>query len=205
MQLCAEINNANHGAEKLSFSTDGEWEICAGNCITLENYGILSGKYFVDKITHKYSKGNGFTSDFECSRVTKAFHYWEVGGDIEYHENKDASSEEYKDNYSSTSPAANASSSAAGIASGQAVSLSHAPFYSSSTAAQPAAYKTGTYYFYDGILVHGRYRITNMKSRCGKLPVAQNVTGWVPAEYCDSAGGKSKGGGGGGQNLMATR
>ena len=50
--------------------------------------------------------------------------------------------------------------------------------------------------FYDGILVNGRYRITNAASRCGKLPVGQNVTGWVPASYCGVD--TSTGGGGGG-------
>jgi len=221
VQLCAEINNANHGAEKLKFSTDGEWSVSAGNCIMLEGYGALSGKYFVDKITHKYTKSSGFTSDFECSRVRKPFYYWEVGGDIEYHENEDASSEEYKDNYSSTSPAASASSAAAGAEAGQSVSLSNAPFYYSSTAASPSVYKSGTFYFYDGILINGRYRITNTKDRCGKLPVGQNVTGWVPASYCGDTGespnvvsktvitgsstDKNGASSGGGRNVMMTR
>lgn len=50
-----------------------------------------------------------------------------------------------------------------------------------------------TFYFYDGILINGRYRITNSPDRCGKLPVGQNVTGWVPAEDCGAAGGGNNG------------
>lgn len=76
---------------------------------------------------------------------------------------------------------------------GGSVSLSNAPFYYTSTAASPSAYKSGTFYFYDGILINGRYRITNSPDRCGKLPVEQNVTGWVPAEDCGAAGGGSGG------------
>ena len=53
---------------------------------------------------------------------------------------------------------------------------------------KPSCYKSGTFYFYDGILVNNRYRITNTAARCGKLPVGKNVTGWVPASYCNGGG-----------------
>lgn len=185
VQLCAEINNANHGNTKIKFSVDGEWRVSAGNCVTITGLGKINGKYFVDKITHKYAKGSGYTADLECSRVETPFYYWDVGGTIEYHENEDAGSEDYRDNYESTSPAANASSAGAGATAGQAVELHNAPFYGSSTIDTPACYKSGTYYFYDGILINGRYRITNSPERCGKLPVGQNCTGWVPARYCE--------------------
>ena len=106
----------------------------------------------------------------------------------------------------STSPAANASSAGAGAEAGQSVELSNAPFYYSSTAASPSCYKSGTFYFYDGILINGRYRITNSEARCGKLPVGENCTGWVPASYCTGGGDESStGGGGGGQNVNLAR
>ena len=75
-------------------------------------------------------------------------------------------------------------SEAAGAQPGQAVTLTNAPFYVSSTAPEPASYKSGTFYFYDGVLQGGRYRMTISADRCGKLPVGENVTGWVPAAYC---------------------
>ena len=183
VQLCAELNSANHGTAKLRFGVDGEWLVSAGNSIDLTGFGCLNGKYFVDKVTHKVSK-NGFTTDFECSGVGKAFHYWDVGGQIEYHEQEDDEADSYDSTYSTTSPAANAASSAAGATAGAAVTLNKAPLYVSSTATNKAGTKSGTYYFYDGILINGRYRITNSAARCGKLPVGQNVTGWVPASYC---------------------
>jgi hypothetical protein len=182
VQLCAEINNANHGKTSISFSLMGEWSVSAGNNIYLTGYGSLNGKYFVDKATHKFTKSGGFVSTFNCSRVEKPFYYWEVGGSIEYGKNEAKSQESYE-----TTPAANAASSAAGAEAGAAVTLTKAPFYYTSVAANPSCYKSGTFYFYDGILVNGRYRITNSASRCGKLPVGQNVTGWVPASYCTGA------------------
>lgn len=78
-----------------------------------------------------------------------------------------------------------AGSPANGTASmGTSVNLNNAPFYYTSTAGTPSCHKTGTYYFYDGENVNGRFRMTNLATRCGKKPVGQNVTGWVPAEYC---------------------
>ena len=68
VQLCAELNSANHGTVKLRFGVDGDWRVSAGNCIALTGFGNLNGKYFVDKVTHKVSS-NGLTTDFECSGI----------------------------------------------------------------------------------------------------------------------------------------
>ena len=183
VQLCAELNNANHGTVRLRFGVDGDWLVSAGNCINQAGYGKLDGKYFVDKVTHKVS-ASGLTTDFECSGIGTAFHYWDVGGKIEYLEPEEDSGVDYDSAYATTSPAANAASSAAGAEAGASVALTNAPFYVASTSASPACHKSGTYYFYDGILINGRYRMTNTAARCGKLPVGKNVTGWVPASYC---------------------
>lgn len=183
VQLCAELNSANHGIVKLRFGVDGDWRVSAGNCIALTGFGNLNGKYFVDKVTHKVSS-NGLTTDFECSGIGPTFHSWDVGGKIVYHEKTADSGVSYDSTYATTSPAAGAASAAAGGEAGQAITLNKAPLYVSSTAKNKAGTKTGTYWLYDGILINGRYRVTNSAARCGKLPVGQNVTGWVPASYC---------------------
>lgn len=192
VQLCAELNRANHGTIKLRFSVPGDWLVSAGNTITITGYGGgptggeggINGKYFVDKVTHKYAKSGGFTTVFECSGVRKAFYPYEVGGTLLYNtEGSDVSDTEYSTTYE-TSTAANAASAQAGAEAGAAVTLNNAPFYYTSTAPDPSCYKSGVYYFYDGILINGRYRMTNSADRCGKLPVGQNVTGWVPVSYC---------------------
>lgn len=105
VQLCAELNSANHGTVKLRFGVDGDWRVSAGNCIALTGLGNLNGKYFVDKVTHKVSS-NGLTTDFECSGIGPAFHSWDVGGKIVYHEKTADSGVSYDSTYATTSPAA---------------------------------------------------------------------------------------------------
>lgn len=99
-----------------------------------------------------------------------------MGGKIVYHEKTADSGVSYDSTYATTSPAAGAASAAAGGEAGQAITLNKAPLYVSSTAKNKAGTKTGTYWLYDGILINGRYRVTNSAARCGKLPVGQNVT-----------------------------
>lgn len=64
---------------------------------------------------------------------------------------------------------------------GDPVSLSNTPVYYTSTSKDPSTHMNGTYYYYDGTPINGRYRITNTKQRCGKQPVGENVTGWIDA------------------------
>ena len=59
------------------------------------------------------------------------------------------------------------------------VTLKNAPLYASATAKNPSAYKTGTFYLYDGKEISGRYRITTSANRAGKEPIGSNVTGYV--------------------------
>lgn len=91
---------------------------------------------------------------------------------------------------------------ASGAAAGQAVELKNAPFYYTSVSPSPSVYKSGTFWFYDGLLINGRYRMTNSAQRCGKLPVGRNVTGWVPAGQCAGASG-ADGSGNAGTTLEA--
>ena len=81
VQLCAEINNANHGRVKLKFSVMGNWGVSAGNNLRLTGYGDglnggINGKYFVDKVTHKYTKSGGFVTSFECSGIFDPIEKW---------------------------------------------------------------------------------------------------------------------------------
>lgn len=76
---------------------------------------------------------------------------------------------------------------------GAAVTLNATPLYVASTSKSRAATKTGTYYLYDGILIRGRYRITNTPSRVGKTPVGKNVTGWVDAADIGLSAGDASG------------
>ena len=74
---------------------------------------------------------------------------------------------------------ASAGGSGSGFTARMMVTLDNTPLYVSATAKTPAAYKSGTFYLYDGKEISGRYRITNSPSRAGKTPISENVTGYV--------------------------
>lgn len=59
---------------------------------------------------------------------------------------------------------------------GEKISLNSCPLYGTSATDKIATHVTGTYYLWDGKLLRGRYRITNLPSRVG---VAGQVTGWI--------------------------
>lgn len=61
-------------------------------------------------------------------------------------------------------------------AKGTKVIFQNTPLYGTSISKSPAGKVTGTYYLWDGVVVKGRMRITNLPSRVGKLG---QVTGWV--------------------------
>lgn len=190
-QLVAALNDANHGSRKISFTIGGNFEIFAGNNVRIGGFGPeIDGKYFVDKTTRTIDR-NGFTCKIEASGIDDPFYAWQVGGSIQIHE-KTASSTatKYDSTYETTKPAASAASTMAAASAGttagtggRAVTLKNCPLYYTSVAKTKSNTVSGTYYLYDGTLVAGRYRITNTKSRCGKLPMGKNVTGWVDASY----------------------
>lgn len=66
-KLQAAIDQANHGATTLQLSIPGNGRILAGQCINVNGLGNLSGKYFVDQVTHTI--GDGYTMDLELSQV----------------------------------------------------------------------------------------------------------------------------------------
>lgn len=39
--------------------------------------------------------------------------------------------------------------------------------------------RSGEWFIYDGKLVNGRYRVTNLESRIGKYPISVNVSSYV--------------------------
>lgn len=67
------------------------------------------------------------------------------------------------------------------IEKGRKIVLEKTPVYPSSET-KNGILKSGVYYFYDGKLINGRYRITNSPENCGKQPVSEYVTGWIDAE-----------------------
>ena len=74
-----------------------------------------------------------------------------------------------------TTPAATSSVLKAGLQ----VKLNKTALYSTATAVNKAAEKTGTYYIYSVDVTNGRVRITNSINNVGRKPIGSYVTGWV--------------------------
>lgn len=66
--ITAAINKANHGTAKLTATITGNAALVASQCVTVVGLGKLSGKYFIDTITHHVG-GSGYTMDLEMSLV----------------------------------------------------------------------------------------------------------------------------------------
>lgn len=67
-QIQAAISNANHGMVKLSATIMGNATFVASQCVGITGLGRLSGKYFIDNITHNIGS-SGYTMDMELSLV----------------------------------------------------------------------------------------------------------------------------------------
>jgi phage protein D len=66
-KIKAAVNNAHHGAVSMSVTMMGNARLFAGQCITISGLGRLSGKYYIDKVTH--SLGGGYTMQLDLSKV----------------------------------------------------------------------------------------------------------------------------------------
>lgn len=183
IQLAAALNKKNHGTTTLVFTTMGNVSLVAGQCINVTGLGQLDGKYYIDSVKHSLSgSGSGYTCEYSVSLCGSAFSGADANGYITYNQTKhDTYAQEYKSTYQASTGAGGGSGGSA--KAGTAVTLSKCPLYYTSTAKTKSNTVSGTYYLYDGINVAGRYRITKPASRCGKLPVGQNVTGWIDASY----------------------
>ena len=66
-KIQAAVDSANHGHTTISMTITGNATLVASQCVTVVGLGRLSGKYYIDSITHHV--GNGYTMDLELSLV----------------------------------------------------------------------------------------------------------------------------------------
>jgi len=66
-KIQAAVDNANHGAVTLSVTMQGNARWVASQCITVTGLGKLSGKYYIDRITH--TLGQGYEMALDLSLV----------------------------------------------------------------------------------------------------------------------------------------
>ena len=64
-KIKAAVAKANHGKTKLSATIVGNASLVASQCVQVVGLGKLSGKYYIDTITHSV----GYTMDLEMSLV----------------------------------------------------------------------------------------------------------------------------------------
>lgn len=58
-----------HSATTISFTTMGNLTYCATQCIDVEGYGKIDGKYYMDSVGHTMNKSGGFVTKVSASRV----------------------------------------------------------------------------------------------------------------------------------------
>lgn len=80
-KLIAAVNIANHGSIKLSVTIMGNASYVASQCVEVADIGKLSGKYYIDSITHRIG-GSGYEMDMDMSLVVDTISSGGNGSDI---------------------------------------------------------------------------------------------------------------------------
>ena len=68
-KLRAALDEANHGAVKMSVTIMGNASLVAAQNVEIVGMGQMSGKYYIDSITHHLSGSGGYTMDLELSLI----------------------------------------------------------------------------------------------------------------------------------------
>lgn len=68
-KLRAALDEANHGAVKMSVTIMGNASLVAAQNVEIVGMGQMSGKYYIDSITHRLSGSGGYTMDLELSLI----------------------------------------------------------------------------------------------------------------------------------------
>lgn len=72
IKAVARLKEANRGAETMRLTVIAAGKpLLSANCITLKNCAEMSGKWFIDKATHKIGGSGGYTIDLDMHRVAR--------------------------------------------------------------------------------------------------------------------------------------
>ena len=156
----AALYDANAEGVKLKFTTNGDRTYYAGTNYYIYGMGVYSGAYAIEKVTHEIAENKAYKQTVEAHAVA-------------LEKDRTQTQEMLETN------TANANNGNA--AAGAKIELSGVPVYISSTASTVSAYKTGTYYLYDGKDFCGRYRICENAADIGKS--INSVIGYIDAKY----------------------
>lgn len=65
----AKVNESNKNMQIINFEMLGDQRIIATATFNLSGYGGLDGKYYVNKVTHKFSASSGYTQEVEARKI----------------------------------------------------------------------------------------------------------------------------------------
>ena len=65
----AAVEAANHGITTLNITMPGRTDLFAGQNVRISGLGKLSGKYYIDSITHKIATSGGYTASLKLSLI----------------------------------------------------------------------------------------------------------------------------------------
>lgn len=71
LKACAKVNLENEKAETMTATIMANNKIVAGSTITIKGLNNISGKYFVDKVTHNIEAEGAYTMNLELHKVQK--------------------------------------------------------------------------------------------------------------------------------------
>lgn len=66
-----KLREKNREEVKVQITTTGDFSLLSGNVIDLMDHGFYSGRYLIEKATHKV--GNGYETSLECYRCLKGY------------------------------------------------------------------------------------------------------------------------------------
>ena len=71
LKACAKVNAENEKASTMTATIMADIRIAAGCTVKITGLGHISGKYFVDRVTHNIGADSGYTMDLEMHRCQR--------------------------------------------------------------------------------------------------------------------------------------
>ncbi len=71
LKACAKVNSENEKAATMTATIMADIRIAAGCTVKIAGLGHISGKYFVDQVTHNIEADSGYTMDLEMHRCQR--------------------------------------------------------------------------------------------------------------------------------------
>ena len=179
----SEWSNNKHNGRADGLTKNARTNITTVFLDTIKNAGYIAGIYastswYSGKLDNsKLKKYTHWVADYRGRNGYGKSDGWQYTEKYNINGNLFDRSVFYTD-FKKSAPAPAPTKTSTSFKQGQAVKLTKANLYASQDSTKPVRQLTGTYYIYDGKLMHlGRYRITSKPEYCGKGTAY--ITGYV--------------------------